>query len=234
VSPARHERIDMAVFGPLPGFARAAVRLRGIDATRGAAPAAALCRRAAAAAAAAPPPTGALWAAAYEVVGLPADTLPPHVALDAWARAPGGVPTQGPLLDLVHATALRHGVPAAAYDLAAVTGDLWLRPARGVELFAPPGAAPDAAPINELILADGADRVMARAWHGAQSADTRVGPGATEVLVHFDLLAEGEEAPAEAAAALAASFAQLATGFVGGAADVRVLTRAAPQAAWPA
>jgi len=233
---ALRERIDMAVFGPVPGFVRASVRLDGIDPSRGGAQAAALLRQASRAAAAAGPPDDAPWRLAYEAVGLPPDTVPPPVALAAWAAREGGVPSQGTVHDLVNATALRHGVPAAAYDLGRAEGDLWLRPSRGVEWFAPAVGEPAVAPINELILADSADQVLARAWHGAQGAAGRIDDGARDVLVHFDLLPadlDGEP-PLAQAEAIAAAFARLAAGFVGGTARWQVLRWSSPQAAWPA
>lgn len=243
----------MAVFGPLPGYARASLRLRDIQPGRSAHQAAALLRQASATAVAegaelgeqAEDPRIARWRAAYEVVGLPPESLPPHAALLAWAATPGGVPSQGPLLDLVHAIALRYCVPAAAYDLAALEGDLWLRPSRGVEVFEGTEAGGDpedggpasfCATINELILVDSLERVHARAWHGEQSAPSRPGSGTREALVHFDLLA-GDDEPGTAriqAAALAVELGRLAGAFLGAEAQSRILGREEPQALWEA
>lgn len=236
MSRALVERIDMAVFAAAPGFARASVRLAGIDPGRAGAQAAALLRQAARAAAARPAGDVPRWAMAYEALGLAAETPSPIEALRAWASAPGGVPIQGAVNDLVHATALRHLVPAAAYDLARVEGDVWLRPSRGIERFEPPLGEACTVPINELVLVDSADAVLARAWHGALGAAALGTAGAADVLVHFDLLPPdgGDEPPLDEAEALGESFARLAGGFFGGEAEHQVLHRGRPRAAWPA
>lgn len=261
---AFRERIDMAVFGPLPDFVRLSVRLTA-DAQspfhgHGSRSAAMLLARLSAEAAAESAADSAtdsradsaadsmtdtaadsatdsavsprrieIWKRAYAVVGLPASTVPPPEALLAWARSPGGVPSQGVVEDVVNAFALEHAVPAAAYDLAAVEGDLWLRPSRGHEIFEAADGAATTPAINDLILVDSADRVMAMAWHGAQSALTRVRPGAEDLLIHADLLG----LPIDAARAMADALAARLAGFVGGRSGIRILSRDNPMAAWP-
>jgi DNA/RNA-binding domain of Phe-tRNA-synthetase-like protein len=221
----------MAVFGVAPEFVRVSIRLAGMDNGRNAIPAAALLARAGAAATAMPA-TGERWTAwreAYAAFGIGPDEPPPTAALVAWAAMPGGVPSLGPLSDLVNAFALQHALPGAAYDLAAVSGDLWLRPSRGIERYEPLDGGREASPpVGELILADSADLVLARHWHGAPGRATAVTATTSAAVVHFDLL----PAAPERAAALAEAFMRLATGFVGGTAAVRYLTRAQPQAMW--
>lgn len=117
----------------------------------------------------------------------------------------------------------------AAYDLAQATGDLWLRPSRGCELYLPlDGGAPSTPPVGELILADSADMVLARHWHGAPGRATYPSSASRELLVHLDLLPPlADEAPA-----LADRLARLLTGFLGGRVELRRLDRAAPLARW--
>lgn len=230
------ERIDSAVFGPVPAFVRISVRLTAIDPARAAASAGAarayLARAAAAAIArAVDEAEAAAWRAAYADVGLGEDVVSPVAALRAWAAAPGGVPSQGAIHDLVNAVSLLHGAPTAAYDVAGIAGDLWLRPSRGIESHDAPAertGRPSTVEINELILADSADNVVARAWHGAPGRQVIVGPQSRDVLVHVDQLA-----PAAAPEETGAAVGRLIAGFVGARSAVQVLSRGQPSARWP-
>lgn len=225
------ESIDMAVFGAVPAFVRASIRLRGLAPERGAAAARALLRKARPS----DDPTTQVgqptadWRSAYAAVGLPPEVMPPTDILAAWARAPEGVPSQGTLRDLAHAFSLQHGVPVAMYDWAALQGDVWLRPSRGCEDFAGVGDDHQAnPPLSELILVDSAEQVLARHWHGRQGRATVVGPATREVLAHLDFLAPA----AGEAERLADAFARLVTGFAGGRAEVAWLTWDTPRETW--
>ncbi|MFN2115217.1 MAG: hypothetical protein ACK2T6_05845 [Anaerolineae bacterium] len=241
----RREKIDMAVFAAAPGFVRVSLRLRGagplIDASRTAAALALLDRasakarsRSEGAEGAAPghfhgDPDGAAWRDTYWRAGLPDDTVAPHVALAAWAATPGGVPTQGPLLDVLHALSLDRGVPVAADDLAGVTGDVWLRPSRGIELHEPIAGGPPSSPaIGEIVLVDSADVVMARDWHGSAGRRAAVRGVPDNVLVHVDLLAP----TASDVDAAADAVRRLLDTHVGGDVAVDVLRREEPVATW--
>lgn len=234
------ERIDSAVFGPVPDFVRLTIRLHlGAAETPSTAAAARALLVAAAAAVDGPAPFAAAmaaWRAAYADVGLPASTVPPPEALLAWARAPGGVPSQGAVPDVLNALSLRLGVPTAGYAVDGIQGDLWLRPSRGCETHLPLGgdtARPPTVPINELILADSADFAVARAWHGAPGAQAFVGPACRDVVVHVDLLPPAAAAgvdPAATAAEVTGVFGRL----FGGRASWQAVSRAAPAARWPA
>lgn len=226
------ERIDMAVFAVAPGFVRLSLRL-ALD------PAAALVDGArdylqgmadlAAQTPSAPDPRMVAWRAAYQELGLGPEALPPPEALLAWARSPGGVPGQGPLRDLVHGFMLCHRLPVAAYDLDAVQGGLWLRPSRGSEQFLGLGESrPETPPINELILADSGEQVLARHWHGAQGAPTAAHTATRLALVHIDLLppAAGD------AARFGAAFQAMAAEYLGQAGELRVLSMAEAQVGW--
>jgi DNA/RNA-binding domain of Phe-tRNA-synthetase-like protein len=234
----------MAVFAAVPAFVRVSIRLAGFTDDHRAAVAALLVRAGERAALTDDDVRVSSWREAYVQVGLGEDVVPPHVALAAWATVPGGVPPQGTLPDLVNAFGLLHGVPVATYDPSGAMGDLWLRPARGTETFEPLGGealgpsavgslcggTPAMPTVGELILSDSADHVLARHWHGAQGRATVLRGGASEALVHLDLL------PPLAADAetLAGRFVRLVTGFVGGTSDVRLISRSRPQAPWTA
>lgn len=220
----------MAVFGPLPEFVRVSVRLQDLAPDAHAAAARALLARSGAAALGrADAARLAVWREAYAAVGWDVGLPSPPEALLAWAALPGGVPSQGPLLDLVHAFSLQHTLPTAAYDLDTLSGDLWLRPSRGCEWFQPiGGGSPELPAVGELILADGAEVALARYWHRAQGRPTAAHRATRRALVHLDLLGP----PAASAEALAEAWLRLATGFLGGRAEVRFLTRATPQAVW--
>ncbi len=230
---AWREKIDMGVFGLAPGFERISILVTGIEPGRGTRAAAALLARTAKPGALPGPddPRIAAWRAAYAAAGIDPSVATPVEALAAWAATPAGIPSQGTVRDIVHAFSLQHGVPAAAYAVARIRGDLWLRPSRGCEHFLGIGdAAPSAPAINEIILADSADEVLARHWHGRQGRSTAADAACRAVLVHVDLLPP----QAEAADDLAAALARLITGFAGGTAETRRLAWETPQAAWPA
>lgn len=217
------ERIDMAVFDAAPGFVRLSLRLRVAPTPEQEAMTRDFLREMSAMAvqnAVKPDPKLAAWRAAYRDLGLGAEAVPPPEALLAWAGLPDGVPSQGALRDCVHGYMLCHRLPTAVYDLAAVSGDLWLRPSRGGEQFQGLGDdRPGNPPINELILADSADQVLARHWHGAQGAATAGRPGTSDALVHIDLL------PPDAAdaARFGGAFQDLAEALLGDRGELRML-----------
>ncbi len=221
----------MAVFGVAPDYVRVSLRLVGADLAASTAQAAALLARTAAQRTrlAAHDPRLAAWREPYLALGVSPATPPPPAVLAAWAATPGSVPTQGALADLVNAFALQHVVPVMCHDLAAATGDLWLRPSRGLELYLPVGGgAAEAPPMGELILADSADKVLARHWHGAQGRPFLVTTAARLVHIHLDLLPP-QSVEAEP---LTAALSKLLTGFLGGGVEAQFLTRARPQATW--
>ncbi len=217
------ERIDMAVFAAAPNFVRLSLRLRVQPSPQQSDMARDFLREMSAMAVqnrVANDPRMAAWRSAYAELGLGPEALPPPEALLAWAELPQGVPSQGALRDCVHGYMLCHRLPTAAYDLAAVSGDLWLRPSRGGEHFQGLGDdRPSNPPINELILADSADQVLARHWHGAQGAATAGVPNTTDALVHIDLL------PPDAAdaARFGGAFQELAEELLGDRGELRVL-----------
>ena len=235
-APARalREKVDTALFGFNPGYLRWSIRLSLPGAARadGASAAAYLAAASAGAtaSAAASEDHNAAWRGAYAAFGMQ-DATPPPEALLAWALRPGGLPSQGALRDLIHGFTLAQGTPLAAYSLRAIEGDLWLRPSRGSERFTGLGdARPKAPTLGEIILADSAELVLARHWHGAQGLETVAGPEAAEVQIHLDLLPPA----ASAAEALLEAFLSLARELLGATGEPRLLCRETPEIAWPA
>jgi DNA/RNA-binding domain of Phe-tRNA-synthetase-like protein len=225
--------MDMALFAVAPELVRVSLSLTDLDAARAAAAAAALLARAGAASRGRVPEDARLaaWPPVYGALGFPADVVSPPAALLAWAATPAGVPSQGPVLDVVNAFSLQHLVPVAAYDLAAAVGDLWLRPSRGIEVYMPLGGGGPATPeLGELVLADSADQVLARHWHGAPGRLFVPTAAARSLLVHLDLLAP----LAERAAELGEALAGLLTGFLGGVVTAQHLVRSRAWVEWGA
>jgi DNA/RNA-binding domain of Phe-tRNA-synthetase-like protein len=237
--PAEREQIDMAVFAAALDFVRIALRLSG---SRGANhhAARALLQRASAAAAVGRGDGGAgsgaagtvgvePWRKAYAAVGLSPELVPPHEALAAWARHRGGVPSRGAIADVVHAFSLRMRLPAAAYDLRPVVGALWLRPARGIESGQLIGEdRPESVPAGELILADDANQVLARDWHGRQGVAFQAVGDVSEALVHVDVLAPGSGEVERLAAELAGLLGAYARCEV----ETRILAHDRPRVRW--
>jgi DNA/RNA-binding domain of Phe-tRNA-synthetase-like protein len=224
------ERIDMLVFGAVPEFVRLSVRVTGVDQAVHAGAIRAFLRGVSGA------PRGpgfdsalAAWRRAYAAVGLPADTVPPQEALARWAASPGGVPTQGAILDLANALSLQRGAPAAAYDLGAAANGLWLRPSRGIEWHKDLSGAAENPAVGELILADGADVVLARHWHGTPGRTALPGDACRTALFHVDFLGRPTDLDAQVATVL-----RLLGAYLGGTAAAAVLERGRPQTDWPA
>lgn len=221
----------MAVFAAAPDFLRPSLRFLGLDPTRAHAAARAYLAAAGRGALSerGADPSLPAWREAYAGLGLDPDRLPPHALLARWAALPGGLPSQGPFLDLLHGFSLRNRVPLAAYDLAALSGDLWLRPSRGCEAFLAFDAESPVAPdLSEIILVDSADQVLARHWHGRLGRETAAGPRTEQALVHLDLLP-----PLDAQAeALVDTLRRLVTGFLGGEAETGTLSWERPRLAW--
>jgi DNA/RNA-binding domain of Phe-tRNA-synthetase-like protein len=96
----------------------------------------------------------------------------------------GELPSIGTLVDLANLVSIRHALPVAVFDTAAISGGLTVRFAAGDEPWADLGASETAHPEpGEVIFADDAGVVHARRWCWRQSADSAAGPSTTEVLV---------------------------------------------------
>jgi DNA/RNA-binding domain of Phe-tRNA-synthetase-like protein len=228
---AFREKIDMAVFGARPGFIRRSFRILLPEAPEPEAAAAALSAASERASKALRDDDARLlaWRDVYRDIGLSEATVSPAEILLAWARHPGGVPSQGALRDMVNAFMLDHALPAAAYDLESFQGDLWLRPSRGCEIYLAPGEQrPETPEINELILVDSSDLVLARDWHGRLAGTAAAGASTQQVLVHLDLL-DMQEADEDS---LVEDFESRTRRLLGASTESRRLSWETPEAQW--
>jgi DNA/RNA-binding domain of Phe-tRNA-synthetase-like protein len=132
-------------------------------------------------------PLLASWHAAYRAFGTNPRRFRPSVdALSRRLAKSGRLPRVNPAVDAYNAVSLTHGIPAGAFDLAAVRGDISLRLATDADAFTPlgePGTAEPARP-GEVVYADEADTaaVLTRHWNHRDSDRTKVTPESRRVV----------------------------------------------------
>lgn len=113
----------------------------------------------------------------------------------------GSLPAVSTLVDLGNLVSIRHALPVAVFDLAAVHGPITVRFAHGDEPFLDLGSNVVERPEpGEVIFLDDAGTVHARRWCWRQSRRSATRPETTEILV----VVEGhhDAARADVAAAL--------------------------------
>ncbi|MER6298737.1 phenylalanine--tRNA ligase beta subunit-related protein [Kitasatospora sp. NPDC001539] len=124
------------------------------------------------------------WHAAYRSFGTnPRRSRPSVDALGRRLVKRGTLPRIGPAVDSYNAVSVRHGLPAGAFDLDRVIGDITIRHADGGEAFTPlgePGTVEHPAP-GEVVYADG-DGVLTRHWNHRDAHRTRVTEESARVL----------------------------------------------------
>lgn len=118
----------------------------------------------------------AAWHAAYRAFGTnPRRQRPSADALRRRLARTGRLPRIGPAVDCYNLVSARYGVPAGAFDLLAVTGDIVIRVADGSEKFTPLGE-PDTTENphpGEVIYTDAAG-VLTRHWNHRDAERTKV------------------------------------------------------------
>lgn len=128
------------------------------------------------------------WHTAYRSFGTNPRRIRPSVdALGRRFAKKGALPRINPPVDSYNAVSVRHGLPAGAFDLDRVTGDIDIRYADGTEEFTPLGE-PDTVENpkpGEIIYTD-AGGVLTRHWNHRDAHRTRV----TEDSVHVAFLLE--------------------------------------------
>ncbi|MEU1176799.1 phenylalanine--tRNA ligase beta subunit-related protein [Streptomyces sp. NPDC005820] len=128
------------------------------------------------------------WHTAYRSFGTNPRRVRPSVdALGRRVAKKGSLPRINPAVDSYNAVSVRHGLPAGAFDLDRVTGDVGIRHADGTEAFTPLGE-PDTVENpkpGEIIYADAAD-VLTRHWNHRDAHRTRV----TEDSAHVAFVLE--------------------------------------------
>jgi DNA/RNA-binding domain of Phe-tRNA-synthetase-like protein len=128
------------------------------------------------------------WHTAYRSFGTNPRRIRPSVdALGRRLAKKGTLPRINPAVDSYNAVSVRHGLPAGAFDLDHVTGDIVIRHADGTESFTPLGE-PDTVEnpkLGEIIYAD-TTGVLTRHWNHRDAHRTRV----TEDSAHVAFVLE--------------------------------------------
>jgi DNA/RNA-binding domain of Phe-tRNA-synthetase-like protein len=128
------------------------------------------------------------WHTAYRSFGTNPRRIRPSVdALGRRMAKKGALPRINPAVDSYNSVSVRHGLPAGAFDLAHVAGEIDIRHADGSEEFIPLGE-PDTVENprpGEIIYAD-ADGVLTRHWNHRDAHRTRV----TEDSLHVAFVLE--------------------------------------------
>jgi len=149
----------------------------------------------------------AAWHAAYRAFGTnPKRERPSVAALRRRLARSGRLPRISAAVDCYNLVSVTHGVPAGAFDLDAVEGDITVRFAAGDEDFTPLGE-PDVTEHprpGEVIYTD-AKSVLTRHWNHRDADRTKV----TEDSVRIVFLLETTDAP-NFGPAVAAAAADLA------------------------
>ncbi|GAA2193852.1 B3/B4 domain-containing protein [Streptomyces bangladeshensis] len=130
------------------------------------------------------------WHTAYRSFGTNPRRVRPSVdALGRRMAKKGTLPRINPAVDSYNAVSVRHGLPAGAFDLDRVTGDIDIRPADGTESFTPlgePGTVEHPRP-GEIIYAD-TTGVLTRHWNHRDAHRTRVTEDSTQVAFVLETL----------------------------------------------
>jgi DNA/RNA-binding domain of Phe-tRNA-synthetase-like protein len=126
----------------------------------------------------------ASWHAAYRAFGTnPRRQRPSVHALRRRLARTGRLPRIGPAVDCYNLVSATFGVPAGAFDLQTVTGDISIDVADGSEVFTPLGE-PDTAESprpGEVIYSD-AGGVLTRHWNHRDADRTKVTEESTEII----------------------------------------------------
>lgn len=130
------------------------------------------------------------WHAAYRSFGTNPRRIRPSVdALGRRLAKKGALPRINPAVDSYNVVSVRHGLPAGAFDLDRVTGEVVIRRADGTESFTPLGE-PDTIEKpkpGEIVYADTTD-VLTRHWNHRDAHRTRVTEDSTRVAFLLETL----------------------------------------------
>ncbi|WP_019074563.1 B3/B4 domain-containing protein [Streptomyces hokutonensis] len=130
------------------------------------------------------------WHTAYRSFGTNPRRIRPSVdALGRRLAKKGSLPRINPAVDSYNAVSVRHGLPAGAFDLDHVTGDVDIRHADGTETFTPLGE-PDTVENpkpGEIIYTD-TTGVLTRHWNHRDAHRTRVTEDSSHVAFVLETL----------------------------------------------
>ncbi|HEX4833602.1 MAG TPA: phenylalanine--tRNA ligase beta subunit-related protein [Trebonia sp.] len=175
----------------------------------------------------------ASWHEAYRAFGTnPRRTRPSVDALLRRVRKSGALPSISPAVDSYNAVSVLSGLPAGAFDLDRVAGDIEIRFARDGDMFEPlgePGEWESARP-GEVIYAD-AQTVLTRHWNHRDCHQTMLRADSRNAL--FMLERASGKVPLDQLDQAAARLAGLVAGHCARV-EARALSRDRPQAALPA
>jgi DNA/RNA-binding domain of Phe-tRNA-synthetase-like protein len=94
-----------------------------------------------------------------------------------------GIPPINGLVDVGNVVSIRHALPVAVFDVAALDGAITVRFATGSESFVGIGAPEPTHPAGgEIVFVDGGGTVLARRWCWRQSSTAAVGTATTDAL----------------------------------------------------
>ncbi|MFD6077532.1 B3/4 domain-containing protein [Streptomyces hydrogenans] len=131
------------------------------------------------------------WHAVYRAFGTNPRRIRPSVdALGRRLAKKGALPRINPAVDSYNTVSVRHGLPASAFDLDRVTGDIEIRYADGSETFTPLGE-PDTVENpkpGEVVYTDTTD-VLTRHWNHRDAHRTRVTADSTHVAFVLETVA---------------------------------------------
>jgi DNA/RNA-binding domain of Phe-tRNA-synthetase-like protein len=150
----------------------------------------------------------AAWHGAYRAFGTnPRRERPSVDALRRRLARGGRLPRINAAVDCYNLVSVSHGVPAGAFDLDAVDGDITVRFATGNEQFTPlgePGTTERPRP-GEVIYTD-ATSVLTRHWNHRDADRTKVTPASSHIVFLLETTQAPDFGPAvdSAAADLAA------------------------------
>jgi DNA/RNA-binding domain of Phe-tRNA-synthetase-like protein len=140
----------------------------------------------------------------------------------------GDIPSINTLVDLANLVSIRHALPVAVFDQAAVTGMTTVRFATGDEPFTDLGSDTVTYPIEgEVIFVDETPVVSARRWCWRQSAQSAAGLQTTEAVITVE--GHHDSADADVAAALEDLLALLAAHQPASRSTSAVLSAAEPR-----
>ncbi|MFF3563659.1 B3/4 domain-containing protein [Streptomyces sp. NPDC002574] len=130
------------------------------------------------------------WHTAYRAFGTNPRRIRPSVdALGRRMAKKGVLPRINPAVDSYNAVSVRHGLPAGAFDLDHIAGDVDIRYADGSEEFTPlgePGTIENPKP-GEVVYTDGTG-VLTRHWNHRDAHRTRVTEDAAHVVFVLETL----------------------------------------------
>ncbi|SEB81293.1 B3/B4 domain-containing protein (DNA/RNA-binding domain of Phe-tRNA-synthetase) [Streptomyces misionensis] len=130
------------------------------------------------------------WHTAYRSFGTNPRRVRPSVdALGRRLAKKGTLPRINPAVDSYNAVSVRHGLPAGAFDLDRVAGDVHIRHADGTETFTPLGepGTTEHPSAGEIVYTDATD-VLTRHWNHRDAHRTRVTEDSTRVAFVLETL----------------------------------------------